>query len=147
MWDDPSLRTRILELDTGWGFDGRVFKHYFDLCHLFGNGAATNIGVEKCRLYGQGYGVATLDIKSSGVEDNFLQEYHDAVQDISMPATPDVLYTEMKPVTSIIDQANWGLGIKLRIQGSNAENSTLTEPSHICQVLVLHMRTQGAVDG
>lgn len=147
VWDDSSLRTRIYELDTGWGFDGRVFKHYFELCHIFGNGVANNIGIEKCRLYGQGYGVATLNIKSSGIEDDFLQDYHDTVQDISMPATPSVLYTQMQPVTSIIDQANWGLGIKLRIQGSNAENSTDTEPSHICQVLVLHMRTQGAIDG
>lgn len=147
VWDESTLRTRILELDTGWGFDGRVFQHYFDLCHMFVSGAAVNIGVEKCRLYGQGYGVATLDIKSSGIESDFFQDYHDTVQDISMPATPEVLYTQMRPVTSIIDQANWGLGIKLRVQGSNAENSTLTEPSHICQVLVLHMRTQGAVDG
>ena len=145
-WTDTALRTRVIELDTGWGFDGRVFKHYFDICHIFNSNPVKTIGVEKCRMYGQGYGVATLDLKSSGIEDDFLQPYHDAVQDISMPATPDLLYDQMLPVTSIIDQANSGIGIKLRVQGSNAENSTLTEPSHICQVLVLQLRTEGALD-
>jgi hypothetical protein len=134
-------------MDTGWGFDGKAFEHYFELAHLFSENASTYVGVEKCRMYGQGYGVATLDIKSSGIEDDFFQEYHDAVQDISMPVTPELLYDGLRPVTSIVDQANYGLGIKLKIQGSNAENSTATEPPHICQVLVLHLRLQGANDG
>lgn len=146
-WDDSTLTTRIIELDTGWGYDGRVFKHYFDTAHLFNQNGSQMMSVEKCRLYGQGYGVATLDIKSSGIEDDFFQPYHDTVQDISMPTSPDVLYDRMLPVTSIVDQANYGLGIKLRIQGSNEENSTTTEPPHICQVLVLHVKTEGALDG
>lgn len=145
-WSQTDLRNRVIELDTGWGFDGRVMKHYFDVCHMFNPDGTMAMGVERCRLYGQGYGVATLDIKSSGIEDDFFQDYHDAIQDISMPATADILYDRMLPVTSIIDQQNWGLGIKLRIQGSNEENSTLTEPSHICQVIVLHLRTEGAQD-
>ena len=67
-------------------------------------------------------------------------------QDISMPATFKGLYKGMQPVTSIIDQANWGLGIKLRVQGSIPVGSTETEPSHVCQVLVAHMTTSGARD-
>jgi hypothetical protein len=146
-WADSSLATRLIELDTGWGFDGKTFEHYFELAHLFGDSASVNIGVEKCRLYGQSYGLASLNIKSSGIEDNFLQEYHSTVQDISMPTTYEMLYDAMIPVTAIVDQANWGLGIKLKIQGSNPDNSSTTEPSHICQVLVLQVRTEGAIDG
>jgi hypothetical protein len=104
------------------------------------------MGIEKIRLYGQGYGVATINVKSSGIEEDFDQAYHGTIQDISMPATPVVLYTRMKPVTSIIDQANWGLGIKLRFVNTTPENDSATEPSHICQVLVLHLRTEGALD-
>ena len=97
-------------------------------------------------MYGQGHGVASLNIKSSGIETDFNQPYHTSVQDISMPATLELLTGTMRPVTSIIDQKNWGLGIKLRIQGNNGETSALTEPSHICQVFVLHTRTEGATD-
>ena len=105
------------------------------------------MGVEKIRMYGQGHGVASLNIKSSGIEDDFEQDYHDTIQDISMPPTVTLITGQMRPVTSIIDQANWGLGRKLKIQGSNGENTALTEPSHICQVFVLHTRTDGATDG
>jgi hypothetical protein len=146
-WDDDTVNTQAYQLENGWGFDGKTFNYRFDTAHIFNNSGANFMGVEKIRLYGQGYGLATLDVKSSGIEDDFDQPYHDTVQDISMPATPVLLYTRMKPVTSIIDQANWGLGIKLRFRGTTAENSDATEPSHICQALVLHLRTEGALDG
>lgn len=145
-WDAIGLENLAVELDKGWGFDGQYFNHYFDLAHTFNKQGSEYMGVEKVRMYGQGYGVATLNVKSSGIEDNFDQEYHNAVQDISMPPSPYVFYDRMKPVTSIIDQANWGVGIKLRISNTTAEGSTETEPCHMCQVLVLHLRTEGAGD-
>lgn len=104
------------------------------------------MGVERIRMYGQGHGVASLNIKSSGIEEDFEQSYHDTVQDISMPINVTLLTGNMRPVTSIVDQANWGLGVKLRVQGNYGENTALTEPSHICQVFVLHTRTEGATD-
>lgn len=145
-WDSYDLRDLVVSLDKGWGFDGQYFNHYFDVVHMFGESGASFMGVEKVRMYGQGYGVATLNIKSAGIEDDFDQEYHTTIQDISMPATPTVLYDRMKPVMSIVDQSNWGLGIKLRISNTTAEGSPSTEPSHICQVLTLHLRTEGAPD-
>jgi hypothetical protein len=145
-WDDDSVNSQAYQLENGWGFDGQTFMHRFDVAHVFNNSGGNFMGVEKIRLYGQGYGMATLNVKSSGIEEDFDQAYHDTVQDISMPATPVVLYQRMKPVTSIIDQANWGLGIKLRFANTTPENSPDTEPSHICQVLVLHLRTEGALD-
>lgn len=145
-WEGTSLEKQCFQLDSGWGFNGVTFNHYFDTAHVFNAQGSKFMGVEKVRLYGQGHGVASLNIKSSGIETDFNQPYHTTVQDISMPATLELLTGTMRPVTSIIDQKNWGLGIKLRIQGNNGENSALTEPSHICQVFVLHTRTEGATD-
>lgn len=146
-WEGTSLEKQCFQLDSGWGFNGLTFNHFFDTAHVFNKQGSQAMAVEKVRMYGQGHGVASLNVKSAGIEDDFNQEYHSTVQDISMPATLELLTGTMRPVTSIIDQANWGLGIKLRIQGSNGENTALTEPSHICQVFVLHTRTDGATDG
>ena len=146
-WEGTTLAKQCYQLDSGWGFNGLTFNHYFDTAHVFNKQGSEAMGIEKVRLYGQGHGVATLNVKSSGIEHDFNQGYHNAIQDISMPATLELLTGTMHPVTSIIDQANWGLGIKLRIQGSNGENTSLIEPSHICQVFVLHTRTEGATDG
>lgn len=146
-WEGSSLEKQVFQLDSGWGFNGLTFNHHFTTAHIFNKQGSMFMGVEKIRMYGQGHGVASLNIKSSGIEDDFEQDYHETIQDISMPPTVTLITGQMRPVTSIIDQANWGLGIKLKIQGSNGENTALTEPSHICQVFVLHTRTDGATDG
>ena len=146
VWDVSALSSSVYELETGWGFNGLTFNHFFETAHIFADNSVSYEGIEKIRMYGQGYGIATLNVKSAGIETDFNQGYPSAIQDISMPVTPELLYTRMKPVTSIIDQANWGLGVKLKIEGTNGENTLLTEPSHICQVLVLHLRSQGATD-
>lgn len=146
VWNRQPRSKQCVELESGWGFNGRTFNHHFDLTHWFNNNGSQFGGVEKVRLYGQGYGVATLNVKSSGVEKDFNQPYHSTIQDISMPATVETLYNSLQPVTSIIDQRNWGLGVKLQVAGTTEENTTLTEPPHICQAAVLHLRTEGALD-
>lgn len=146
VWTRQPRSKQCVELESGWGFNGRTFKHFFDLTHWFNNNGSQMGGIEKVRLYGQGYGVATLNVKSSGVERDFKQPYHSTIQDISMPSSIETLYSALQPVTSIIDQRNWGLGIKLQITGTTAENTSLTEPPHICQAAVLHLRTEGAID-
>lgn len=146
-WEASTTQYQAYQLENGWGFDGMTFNHHFTTAHTFNNNGSMFMGVEKVRMYGQGYGLATLNLKSAGIETDFDQAFHNRVQDISMPVTPVLLYDRMQPVTSIVDQANWGLGIKLRVQNTATENSTLTEPTHICQVLILHLRTEGAKDG
>jgi hypothetical protein len=146
VWDADDWASTAIELESGWGFNGVTFTNFFDLAHIFPTNAAYNAGIPGARLFGQGYGVATLDLKSAGIENDFEQEFHSAVQDISLPVNPVFLYDRMRPVTNIIDQANWGLGIKLRVQGTYPENTSNTEPTHICQVLVLNLRSEGAKD-
>lgn len=146
-WQAAELATQVFELESGWGFNGKTFNHYFDLSHIFSNNAASSMTIEKVRLFGKGYGLATLDIKSAGIEDDFEQDYHEANQDISLPRNVEDIHTSMRPVTSIIDQANWGIGIKLRFKGTMPEGNDLIEPAHICQAVVLHIRTEGVADG
>ena len=136
---------RAYYLDTGWGFDGAYFRNNFDVVWMFAGGGIQNVTVNQVRLHGYGYGLATLDIKTAGLEVDYDQEYHDTIQDISMPMTPKYLYDELSPVTGIVDQANWGLAIKMRINGSNAESSSLIEPPHICQAIQLYI-DEGAMD-
>lgn len=137
---------RIYQLDRGWGFDGSTFEFYFDTAHVFPSQGNMATGIEKVRLYGLSHGIATLNVKTSGIEDTFDQDYHETVQDLSLPADPDQYYPNMFPMTSIIDQANWGLGIKIRICNTTAAGLTTVEPPHICQVMNLFVRTQGALD-
>lgn len=135
-------KDRVYELDSGWGFDGAVFPHYFDTAHVFINGGTQYTGIDKVRLHGQGYGAATLVLRASGIEDDYDQGFSEADQDISLPATPVILRDSLGNFTSIVDHANYGLGIKLRVEGNGSE----TEPSHICQVLIMHARSEGALD-
>lgn len=135
---------QVYELERGWGFDGKTFSHFFDLAHTFGT--SQSIQISQIRLHGWSYGLATLDIKSAGVEDDYDQPWHNAVQDISLPKSIEVFTPTLRPATSIVDQANWGLGIKLRINGTKQENLTTTEPIHICQVLVMQANPEGAND-
>lgn len=138
---------RVYELDAGWGFDGETFSHHFELAHIFAQNSENMMGVEKVRMYGKSHGTATLDLKTAGIEDDFDQAYHDEAKDMSMPASPpQAWYALMKDVTTIIDTASWGLGIKLKVKGSQEKGLTTIEPSHVCQVLVLHVRPEGAED-
>lgn len=137
---------RVYELDRGWGFNGVMMEAWFDLAFLFPTKGVQTTDVEKVRMFGLSHGYNKLDVKSAGMEKDFEQTYHTAVQDISMPSTTGAYYSTMRPVTSIIDQANWGLGIKLRINNTTAPGSTDIEPPVICQVLNLHVRTEGAID-
>lgn len=146
-WTQLTRTSEVVEMEHGWGFNGQVFRHYFDTAHVFSNNGASFSKIEKVRLFGQGYGVATLGINSSGIEEDFDQPYHTRSQDISIPKFLESLQDTMRPVTSVANIANYGLGIKLRFEGTMLEGSNLTEPAHICQALVLHMKTEGARDG
>lgn len=138
---------RVYELDRGWGFNGVMMEAWFDLAFMFPTKGVQTTSVEKARMFGMSHGYNKLDLKSAGMEKDFEQTYHTAVQDISMPSTTGAYYSTMRPVTAIVDQANWGLGIKLRINNTTAPGSADTEPPVICQVLNLHVRTEGAIDG
>lgn len=137
---------RIYELDRGWGFDGSTFEFYFDLAHLFPSQGLAHTQVDKVRMYGMGHGMATLALNAAGVEEDFEQDYTTNTQDISMPASTGNFFSVMRPVTSIIDHQNWGLGIKLRVGNSTAAGLTTTEPPHICQVMIAYVNQVGSLD-
>lgn len=133
---------RVYELDSGWGFDGAVFDHYFDTSHFFLTGAQSSGTIERVRMFGRGYGVSTLKLRAASLQESSDGEFSSRVLDFSLPRNPVLLKDELEEFTTIADHANWGLGIKLRVEGNNTE----IEPSHICQVLILHTKTEGAID-
>lgn len=152
VWDKEYARTvgtddellpadnRAYRLDNGWGFDGGQMPHYFDVVWAFLGGGYDNVTINQVRLHGLGYGVATLDLKTAGLETDYDQDYHTSIQEINMPKNTKLLYDEMKPVTGIIDSANWGLAIKIRINGTKPANSPDTEPPHICQAIQVYVQ-------
>lgn len=134
-------------LDYGWGYDGRMMEHFFVLAHSFIDNGNINSTIRSLRLYAQGYGVQTLNIKSSSIETDFDMAFQDFPQDISLPPKQKHFYDRMQDVTSIIDHANWGIGTKFKIGGTIPEGSAITEPSYSAQIVVMQMDTQGAIDG
>lgn len=143
----PVNGKRVYELESGWGFDGQTFSHYFELAHLFNDGSANFIGISGMRVFGKSHGVASLKVRARGVEWDFEQELTAASQDISLPPRiPPNFSRSKKDQTSFVDHANWGLGVSLRFEGSTDKNLTTTEPSHIVQVIVLRPRTEGVTD-
>lgn len=138
---------QVYRLDYGWGYDGRMMKHFFVLAHTFINNGNVNGVVRSARIHGQGYGVATLDIKSSSIEKDYDMPWQEFKQDISLPPKQKYFYDRMQNVTSIIDHANWGIGTKFKISGSITEGSPVTEPSYVAQVIVMQIDPQGAIDG
>jgi len=146
--NDPVDGTRVYELDSGWGFNGITFTHYFELAHLYNDNASNFLGVEGIRLFGKSHGMANLVVKAKGIERDFDQSYTTASQDISLPYTPPAhFYRSKQDVTNFVDHANWGLGVSLRIEGGQASNLSTVEPSHIVQVMVVYPRVEGHQDG
>lgn len=141
------LDNQVYRLDYGWGFDGRMMRHYFDLAHSFIDNGTINGTFTQLRLYAQGYGLQTLNIKSSSIETDFDMEFQKTDQDISLPPKQEYFYDKMQNVTSIVDHANWGLGTKFRIGGTIAEGSATTEPSYTAQILMMYLDSTGAIDG
>lgn len=143
----PSNPKLIHRLEYGWGYDGRHLKHHFDMAHTFMNSGSVNTTIGQVRMYGKSYGVATMNLRSSSVEDDFDMPFNTTEQDMSLPANQEHFYDNMKDVTNINDHANWGLGTKFRMDSTNEEGSTLTEPPHVCQLMVMYMSPTGALDG
>lgn len=140
---DPTITYRM---DYGWGYDGLTFPAWFDIAHVFYAGGVANGSLEKVRMHGMGWGLATINATSSSLETNYDMSFMTAVQDISMPLSPVLPYSEYSPVTGIVDSAGWGLSVKVRINNTLGEGSVLIEPPHTCQVIQLHVTTDGAID-
>jgi hypothetical protein len=141
----PSPYT-MYELDTGWGFNGLTFSSYFELSPIYSQDGNSFTSISKVRMQGTGYGIATLQLQSSGIESDYDQAFPTAVQGFSMPITQTQFYRYPSNVTTEVDQSNWGMGIILRVQSGLDESLTTTEPSHTCQVLILSLSSEGVPD-
>lgn len=144
---NPIDPNRVYELDTGWGFDGESFDHYFELAPLYMDAAANWIGISSVRVFGKSHGLASLTVKARGIENDFEQPLTSTSEDISLPGRSPANYRREKyNVTNITTHANWGLGVSLRFQTPYSKGTTNTEPSAIVQVIVIHPRLEGIQD-
>jgi len=141
----PDPRTAF-RMDYGWGFDGTTFLSYFDIAHVFTGGGVTTGTVDKVRMHGMGWGLATLNVTTSSLETDYDMSFMSAIQDISMPINPVLPYLEYSPVASIVDTAGWGLASKIRINNTKGWGSEDIEPPHTCQVIQLHVTTEWSID-
>lgn len=144
---NPINPKRVYELDSGWGFDGESFNHYFEIAPLYMDAASNWVGISSVRVFGKSHGIASLTVKARGIENDFEQPLTLASEDISLPGrVPTNYHREKYDVTNITTHANWGLGVSLRFQTPYAAGTTNTEPSAIVQVIVIQPRLEGIQD-
>lgn len=140
--EDLPSNNIIYRLDRGWGFDGLAFSSYMDTAYMF-NEDPMFLTISKAVLYGLGYGMSNLLLKTSNVEDSFGQSFEVTNQDISAPRNPEIMYKSLSNVLGEIDHANWGRAIKLRFISKFGMGSEETEPPHILQSVRLFVQTDG----
>lgn len=142
--DAPNMQM-IYRMDHGWGFDGKTFDHYIDTSYMF-NENPNFLTIDKCALYGMGYGESSLRLMAFNVEDDFEQPAEVTRQDISMPRNPRVYSTSFKRVLGEVDHANWGRAIKLRFANIKDAGEDEVEPPHILQSVRLFVQTDGITE-
>ena len=134
----------VYELDAGWGWQGYPMSHSFELNFFFGATPSTYFKVQKARLYGLTHGLASLKIQASGAQSQLTTRYSTAYELLDLPGTEEVWMSEevqrnSKPATL----SNRGIALQLKV---SERQTTLTEPSHTAQVLVLATTSEGAFD-
>src|SRR5690606_31717917 len=142
--DAPNMQM-IYRMDHGWGFDGKTFDHFIDTSYMF-NENPNFLTIDKCALYGMGYGESSLRLMAFKVEDDFEQPAEVTRQDITMPLNTRVYRTSFKRVLGEVDHANWGRAIKLRFANIKDAGEDEVEPPHILQSVRLFVQTDGITE-
>jgi len=155
VWDDvlaesygdsnPPAPNMAYRLDHGWGFDGETFEHFIDTSFMF-NENPQFMTIDKCVLYGMGYGESSLRLQAFGVEDDFDQPAEVTRQDISMPRNPRIYTKTLTRYLGEVDHANWGRAIRLRFANIKDAGLTSVEPPHILQSVRLFVQTDGITE-
>lgn len=132
-------------LDHGWGFDGETFEHFIDTSYMF-NENPNFLTIDKCALYGMGYGESSLRLMAFNVEDDFEQPAEVTRQDISMPRNPRIYTKTLTRFLGEVDHANWGRAVRLRFANIKDAGLTSVEPPHILQSVRLFVQTDGITE-
>jgi hypothetical protein len=131
----------VYELEKGWSFDGYYIPHFLELNWYFGEDPVTYRTIQKIRVHGLSKGRSYLQVKTNGMETDYLSDYSSA-QYVDLPKAPTFVSSEFQPVTNYADSANHGISIQMKFEGRNTD-ITLPEPSHVLQVLVVQSSPQG----
>lgn len=133
----------VYELERGWGFDGQPFPYYFELNPMTGPSPMMFYSIMKVRVHGLTKGLSTIKLQVSGNQNDYSDEYNNEIEDMSMPRTYGYYNTNFYPTTNIVSLADRGLMVKLKV---SSNNSTTSEPPHICQAFLTLNRPSGKVD-
>lgn len=131
----------VYELDKGWSFDGNYIPHYAELNWYFGDNPTIYHAIQKVRIHGLTNGRANLQLSTNGMQTSYKPEYTEP-QWVDLPRNPELVSTELVPVSNYTDSANRGISIQMKFEGRNT-NITLAEPSHALQVLVVQSSPAG----
>ncbi len=131
----------VYELEKGWSFDGYYIPHFVELNWYFGEDPVTYRTIQKIRIHGLSKGRAYLQVRTNGMETEYLAPYSSA-QYIDLPKDTTFVASDFAPVTNYADSANHGIGIQMKFEGRNTD-ITLPEPPHVLQVLVVQSSPPG----
>ena len=141
---DGNFNNYVFQWDEGWGQAGSPLSSFFEINWFFGERPDQFIAVQKCKLYGTSHGIASLKVQASGAQNQLVQQYHSRVEVLDLPPQAEMFTEDAVPRSSgVASLANRGIAVQLKV--SNRQDEVM-EPPHICQVLVLWTKLQGASD-
>ena len=135
---------KVYEVDKGWGFDGMYIPHMAELNWSFADNPFDNRQVQKVRIHGLSKGLAKLQVSANTLESDSMdfEPYYTEPQIVDLPQNPTLIKEDLYPTTNYVDSANRGVGLQLKFEGRN-EDTSLPEPPHVLQVLMIQSTTSG----
>lgn len=135
----------VLELDRGWGFDGRYIPHSMTINWYHTDSPLYYKTLSKFRVDGLSNGISRQVVDAS----TDYEENWDQIKVImNMPRNSDRYSYDLRPVTEIKDFSKYGRQFAIRFKEYyNVQNTIFDpEPSHVNQVLVVWYKG-GMLDG
>lgn len=134
----------VVSIDSGWGFAGVPLPYYVETNTFNGQNPFTYYRVTKARVHGLARGLSSSKLQTSGTADGYTDDYNESqVQYIDLPNTKRLYTDGYVPTTDIVDLADRGLRLKLKFSNRDL---TETEPSHVCQLVTLLLKSGGKLD-
>lgn len=134
----------VVSVDSGWGFAGNAMPYYIETNPFNGDNPFAYYRVTRARVHGLAKGKASSKLQTSGTSDGYTDDYNvSQVQHIDLPNTTRLYTDEYVPTTDIVDLADRGLRLKLKL---SERQLTEMQPPHVCQLITLLLKSGGKLD-
>lgn len=144
---DPSSNVTynyVVAVDSGWGFAGKPIQCFIETNAFNGQNPFMYFRITKARVHGLARGKSSSKLQTSGTDDGYVDDYNvTQEQHISLPSTTRLYTDGYVPTTDIVDLADRGLRLKLKMSNRDI---TDPEPGHICQLITLLLKSGGKLD-